>query len=187
MYIIHLISISYVTYIIMCSFLGVYEEITNQRNLAFYRSNLNFFGLYVLSRCIPFDEIPSTPSNPIITLILWVMVADTIFTITHRLLHTKHLYWIHKQHHQNNPSYSTSTFDSHFIEYLFGNVSTGVIPMLLIGGSDSTQLVWMIGANINTVLGHHMEGPHLTHHKNMKYNYGQGLYLWDKLFKTYKN
>ena len=67
-----------------------------------------------------------------------------------------------------------------------GNVATGLVPMLLIPGSNVAQLIWMIGANINTVTGHHVEGPHMEHHKTLKYNYGQGLYLWDKLFGTYK-
>ena len=182
-----LIFTSHTTYIFTCLFFGLYEKKTEQRKVAFYRSNLNIFMLYCISMCIPFNDIPTSESNTIYVLVMWIFLADATFTFTHALLHTKYLYWLHKQHHTNNPSFSTSTFDSHIIEYLFGNVSTGLIPMLLVPGSDITQIIWLIGANINTVAGHHMEGPHMIHHKLLKYNYGQGLYLWDRLFGTYRD
>ena len=181
-----LIFISHMTYILTCFFFGRSEEKTDQREVAFYRSNVNFFLLYCLSISIPFHDVPTSESPVLYVLLMWVLLADAIFTITHRLLHLRGLYWLHKQHHSNNPSFSTSTFDSHFVEYLMGNVATGLVPMLLIPGSNVAQLIWMVGANINTVTGHHVEGPHLVHHKLLKYNYGQGLYLWDKLFGTYK-
>ena len=182
-----LIFISHMTYILTCLYYGLSEEKTDQRGLAYYRSNMNFFILYCLSLCIPFNNIPTSETHILYVLIIWILIADAIFTFTHMLLHTKYLYWLHKQHHSNNPSFSTSTFDSHIVEYLFGNVSTGLIPMLIVPGSDIAQIIWLVGANINTVAGHHMEGPHMVHHKLLKYNYGQGLYLWDRLLGTYVN
>ncbi len=182
-----LICISHMTYILTCLVYGRYEPKTDQRETAFYRSNVNFFILYCISICIPFYDVPTSNSPMFHVLLAWVIIADLIFTCTHRLLHWRVLYWIHKQRHTNHPSYSTSTFDSHIIEYLFGNVATGLVPMLLIPGSNMTQVLWMFAANINTVSGHHMEGPHMVHHKTLKYNYGQGFYLWDKMFGSYKD
>ena len=186
MTILSLITLSHAIYLNMCMVYSFVEENTEQRKEAFAHSNLNFFALYVLSRCVPFDELPPGNSNMILTLAVWVLLADIIFTVTHRLLHTKYLYWIHKKHHQNNPSYTASTYDAHLIEFLFGNVATGLVPMIVFPGSYTTQFIWIASANTNTILGHYKEGPHLTHHKLVKCNYGQGLYMWDRLFGTFK-
>lgn len=181
-----LIFISHMTYILTCLFFSNYEKKTDQRSVAFYRSNCNFFILYCISLYVPY-HLPTTKSNAIYVLIMWIILADVIFTLTHVLLHTKYFYWLHKQHHTNNPTFSTSTFDSHIVEYLLGNVSTGLIPMLLVPGSDNTKIIWLICANVNTIAGHHMDGPHMVHHKLLNYNYGQGFYIWDRIFGTYKH
>ena len=182
-----LVFISHGVYVLTCFVFGFYEPSTAQRKVAFFRSNLNFFLLYCLSSCIPFYNVPVSNKPVLYVLMTWIVIADLVFTVSHRLLHTKWLYWLHKQHHANNPSYSTSTFDAHVVEYLFGNVATGLVPMLCVPGSHMTQLIWILSANVNTVSGHHLEGPHLLHHKLLNCNYGQGFYVWDRLFGTYRS
>lgn len=175
----------YCIYVSMCAVLSMYEKNTEQRRIGFLRSTVNFVLLYPFSYW--FTDVPEG-SGSFWVLPLWVVLSDAIFTATHRLLHTKPLYWIHKQHHSSNNAtgtYSTSTFDSHPLEFFFGNITTALIPTLLVRGTETVQWIWFLSATINTILGHFQEGPHLVHHRRVKYNYGQGFYLWDKLFGTY--
>lgn len=180
-----IIITSYGIYVCMCALLSGYEKKTMQRTTGFVHSTMNFIVLYSLS--LWFTDIPEG-SGSFWVIPIWIVMSDAIFTCTHRLLHTPTLYWIHKQHHLSNSitgTYTTSTFDSHILEFLFGNISTALIPPLLVRGTDTIQLLWFVSATINTILSHFQEGPHLVHHRRVKYNYGQGLYIWDRLFGTY--
>lgn len=181
-----IIKITYAIFVTMSLLLSKYEKNTLQRNLGFIHSSMNFLALYALSFLFTYN-LP-TGDGSIWTVLGWLVMSDAIFTLTHRTLHTPAFYWIHKQHHLNNSktgTYSTSTFDSHILEFLFGNVATALIPPLILRGTDTMQMVWFVTATINTILSHHQEGPHLIHHRRMKCNYGQGLYLWDRLLGTY--
>ena len=186
MNVILLVWISHLTYLLSCLYFGQYEEKSEERSLSYYKSNINFLFLHCISCCFPVQDIPTSDFITSRVFLAWIIIADLFFTCAHRLLHTKTLYWLHKQHHSNHPTFSTSTFDAHILEFFFVNVCTAVLPMLLIPGSNMAQLLWVLFANINTVSGHHLEGPHLVHHKLLKYNYGQGFYFWDKIAGTYK-
>jgi len=190
-----IIKITYAIFVTMSLLLSKYEKNTLQRNLGFIHSSMNFLALYALSFGLTSIPTGEGSQNIIFTVLGWLVMSDAIFTLTHRTLHTPTFYWIHKQHHLNNSktgTYSTSTFDSHILEFLFGNVATALIPPLILRGTDTMQMVWFVTATINTILSHTNvsqwgfgEGPHLIHHRRMKCNYGQGLYLWDRLLGTY--
>tara|TARA_B110000438_G_C15743582_1_gene619677 strand:- start:35 stop:586 length:552 start_codon:yes stop_codon:yes gene_type:complete len=175
--------VALITYICSCIYIGKKENDTAQRRLAYTNSINNFIILIFLSIFIP--NIPISDSH-FIPFISWILLSEFLFTISHRILHTKYLYFLHKQHHQNNPSYTTSSFDASLFEFLVGNIGTGVLPMYFIYGSKIAKVSYTIIVIYNVVLSHSREGPHIIHHKLFNYNYGQGLYLFDRLFGTYK-
>ncbi len=171
-------------YIVSCALLSSKEEHTPQRFTAFYNSFANFVFVVGIMYTGWVPEIP-TSSDYFIPFISWVFMSEILFTCSHRLFHTRWLYWMHKQHHKNNPSYSTSSFDAHPFEFLFGNLLTAALPMYIVPGSAFIQIFWTVFAVANTVWSHHMEGSHMKHHTSFKYNYGQGFYTLDRIFGTF--
>lgn len=176
--------IGLISYILSCIYLGKNENYTRQKRLAFFNSIYNFFVLILISIVIP--PFPTSKSN-FFPFISWLFLSELFFTTSHRILHTKYLYCYHKQHHLNNPSYTTSSFDASILEFLFGNVITGIIPIYIVPGTFIMQVFYVIFVIYNVVLSHSREGPHTIHHKKFNCNYGQGLYLLDRIFGTYKN
>lgn len=187
------ILLSHITYYTTCNFLKKYEEDKIQRKIASVRSTKNFTLSYIVSIILTTMRYHIMPTvnnewtQDVITFILWLIMAETIFSTVHFLLHKKSLYWIHKQHHENNPSYSTSSLDCHPIEFLIANVSSIATPMYIFHGSRVLGSFWIIFATINTCYAHYKEGDHMIHHRRFRYNYGQGSYLFDKLMGTYLN
>lgn len=176
--------IGLLTYILSCLYLGRNEKNTYQKRIAFLNSVFNFIILAFISIFIP--PFPRSESN-IFPFISWIFFGELLFTVSHRIFHTKYLYCYHKQHHLNNPSYTTSSFDASILEFLIGNILPTVIPIYIIPGTFILQVFYVIFIVYNVVLGHGQEGPHTIHHKKFNCNYGQGLYLYDRIFGTYRS
>ena len=187
------IIVSNVTYYIACNFFKHTEGKSLQRIIAYQNSYKNFMYLnglsVILYNFFNIKRMPTKSDNSLLydifTVVWWSLMSEFIFSILHRLLHTKKLYWIHKQHHKNNPSFSTSSLDCHPLEFFFCNTLSIVLPMYMFPASGIIGLLWIIFVTLNTCYAHHKEGTHMIHHRRFKYNYGQGSYMLDKAFGTY--
>ena len=179
--------IAFVTYVATCEFYLQWDmtEGPLQKYIAYRRSIQNFVLLFLvcMAGCVP--PIPVT-SACLLPFFSWILLSEMFFAASHRLLHTKHVYWIHKQHHENNPSFSTSCFDAHPIEFFIGNMVVATLPMYMVPGALTAQGAWAAFATVNTVLAHESDDAHQTHHKYFACNYSQGTYLLDRWFGTYR-
>ena len=85
------ILLSHITYYITCNFLKDYEEDKIQRKIAYVRSTKNFILSYIVSIILTkmgYHVMPTVNnewSRDIITFILWLIMAETIFSIMHYL------------------------------------------------------------------------------------------------------
>ena len=125
-----------------------------------------------------------------------VVAGDCYFYITHRPLHTKILFNLHKSHH-NGIVHVAKSLDADGIEHIVGNLGSFIIGILLFqyfGYIINIYVLefWVGFSTINTCISHSNknclldDGNHQTHHKYLKCNYGTGLYILDRCFGSYK-
>jgi len=125
-----------------------------------------------------------------------IISSDCYFYITHRPLHSKWLYHLHKHHHTGTVHVAKS-LDANGLEHVIGNLGSFIIGILLlwyIGIIMNFYAIcgWVGLATVNTCISHSNgacfldTGKHLDHHRYRQYNYGFGLYLMDRITGTYK-
>ena len=125
-----------------------------------------------------------------------IITSDCYFYITHRPLHTKWLYHLHKHHHTGKICVAKS-LDANGLEHLFGNLGSFIIGIVLLWYLNHIINIYVVGswvviATINTCISHSNfqckldSGSHFLHHKYRKCNYGFGLYLMDRITGTFK-
>ena len=133
----------------------------------------------------------SIASLPII-----IICGDIYFYLPHRPLHTKYFWHLHKSHHQGKVCVAKS-LDADMLEHLFGNLGSFVAGFLFLWYFNFIVNIyivhfWTLLATINTCISHSAgrapfdSGIHHLHHKRLKYNFGTGLYLMDRLMGSYK-
>lgn len=87
--------------------------------------------------------------------LFWGWVCNQIgFYVTHRILHHKSLYWIHKQHHEFNYSIGFAAEYAHPIEGLFSNAIPTVLGPLLCGSHCTVLWFWLAIRLLETTSNH---------------------------------
>ena len=125
-----------------------------------------------------------------------IVTSDCYFYISHRPLHSRWLYHLHKHHHTGSVHVAKS-LDADGLEHFFGNLGSFIVGILLLWYFGFIVNIYIVGswvgiATINTCISHSNfkcvldEGHHHLHHKYRNCNYGFGLYLMDRLTGTYK-
>jgi len=90
----------------------------------------------------------------------------------------------------------SKALDADIVEHLFGNLGSFAAGFLFLYYFNFTVNIyviyfWTVFATINTCLSHSVNtkydsGIHHIHHKLLKYNFGTGLYLMDRMMGSYK-
>ena len=136
----------------------------------------------------------------IVSLVLMVVIHDTYFYWTHRLIHHKYLFRVvHKVHHQFTNPTPWSAFSFHPLEAV---LSMGVIPIIIfcIPWHQSALIAFITFMTLYDVyihLGYDLKqlqlgkwqntaADHNHHHQNARVNFGLYFRLWDQLMGTYK-
>lgn len=154
---------------------------------------------------ISVEEWP-TPFEILYQFCFFILMMDTLFYISHSILHRPEFYWIHKQHHEYSTTIMLTTSYAHPLEFVFGNaLAIGFGHMLLariIKVHLITMVVWYIFVTLETCEGHSgydwswsqlsflpfKTSPrfHDFHHSHNCGNYGS-MFLWsDSLLGTDK-
>jgi sterol desaturase/sphingolipid hydroxylase (fatty acid hydroxylase superfamily) len=118
-----------------------------------------------------------------------VVGYDVLFYTAHRLLHTRLFYTFHKAHHQE-PSVAVAADSAHssFVEYCTHG-ATIISIYTVIGGA---QGVWILItalfalSSCQSHAGYAKSRLHQLHHTKQHVNFGAGLYLMDRAFRTFK-
>ena len=146
----------------------------------------------VVILCIWFLTPPQTDISllsDICKIPLFILLADLWFYVWHRLLHKiPFLYRIHKIHHATNLVVAASAMDAHILENLVVNLGTVLVPAYLLGASKSLLWLFTIQANVSGVRSHSGYKSsiiHNKHHQMLNINYGTGLFIIDRIFKTF--
>lgn len=124
-------------------------------------------------------------------LILIGTIANILFYLSHRLLHTRFIFTtIHYIHHQFIEPVAVASLHAHPIEHLTANTLAFFIPFFIIG-LPYYMMLFMICIGTNMIVLSHVNynipfygNEHKIHHIRFKYNFGIGMYL-DKFFNTY--
>lgn len=182
MYLQTYIIVSNVTYYIACKFFESTEGKSMLRIIAYQNSCKNFMYLnglsVILYNFFNIKRMPTIPDNTLLfdifTMIWWCLLSEFIFATVQRLINMEKLYWIHKQHHKNNPSFSTSSLDCHPLEFFFCNTLSILLPMYMFPASGIIGLIWIILVTLNTCYSHHKKCTYMIHNKRFRYNNGNG-------------
>jgi len=158
----------------------------------------NFCGMH-FSRVLP------NLATVAIQIVLFMLVEDTAFYWSHRMLHHPAIYkYIHKRHHEFKATIGIASEYAHPLEGIFSNVLPFMTGPLLVGYFWDLHVVtfwfWLFIRVVETTEGHcgyafpfspfsclpFQGGPerHYFHHSNNAGSYGSFFNYWDKIMGT---
>ena len=118
---------------------------------------------------------------------IYLICYDVWYYFIHRLMHSRYFYFIHKVHHKKlNPEYY-DYYTIHILELPLQSVGI-ICPIYFYKFSIFQLLCALLFINLRGIMEHDtrcsflISNHHLTHHKIVKYNYGE--YWLDYLFGT---
>ena len=167
---------------------AVFNSIKNQIVVSYPVFNIIFryYPINYNNFIISFTYIP-----------ILIIIGDIYFYLSHRPLHSKLLWQFHKAHHRGKNCCAKS-LDADILEHLIGNIGSFIIGIYSLYYFNIVLNIyilylWVAMTTINVCISHsagkskYDNNVHHIHHKCLKYNYGNGFYIMDKLFNSYKN
>jgi lathosterol oxidase len=131
---------------------------------------------------------------------LFVFASDTLMYWSHRMLHTKQLFWIHKGHHSYLPISSFISNAADLKDHLLLGLPCTVIPLVIFpfytnvfAGVGLFVKLWTIYIHSPTAFSLTSDKSviannqfHLKRHLTFTGNYGVYLTFWDRVCGTSK-
>lgn len=125
-----------------------------------------------------------------LTFLFHIIGYDIWFYLSHRLLHTGALWWIHAEHHKYVEPRWPDTYKGHILESVLQGLGYG-LPFMAGFWSSWETVAALLLINLRGVARHDARtawldgGHHLTHHRVFNKNYGEPWLDW--LGSTYIN
>jgi sterol desaturase/sphingolipid hydroxylase (fatty acid hydroxylase superfamily) len=112
----------------------------------------------------------------IVLFLFHILSYDIWFYVSHLLLHTKYLYWIHKIHHEKKYPTFLDTYHDHWIESPIQGFGF-VIPMMFMETDLLQSGLALVVINARGILQHDKRGSWLVgNHHLLHHEYGHGNY-----------
>ena len=172
------------------------------RTLLIYSAASWFFLDWLLAgKTMHYSEVETYGWGYLIgSFFVMVLLHDTYFYWTHRIMHHPRLFrWTHRTHHHFSNPTPWCAFSFHPIEAF---ISMGIIPLIVFFipwhyYAFGTFITFMNLYDVYIHLGYRIPGSHRLrlnytaelhdlHHTGNPGNYGLYFTLWDRLMKTYQ-